>query len=246
MTRLTHVLLRGLPRAAVLAIALTIALTIAARALLTDAAAAQELSATPLSATPFSATLISAGTENLANGAPGRIRVSGDKVRLDTPELRDGFFLFDGRHSTAYFVRPAQRTYMDAKQSSVLAQIFVPLDPDNPCERWQAMATLSGAAATGAAWQCERTGEETIDGRATAMWRAVSPQRRTYVAWIDRELKIPLRVETNFGTRFSLTEIAAGPQPASLFRIPPNFQKFDPQGLIDRIKQSDVWVEPTE
>ena len=23
-----------------------------------------------------------------------------------------------------------------------------------------------------------------------------------------------------------------------------NFQKFDPQGLIDRIKQSDVWVEP--
>jgi len=26
--------------------------------------------------------------------------------------------------------------------------------------------------------------------------------------------------------------------------IPPNLKKFDPQGLIDRIKQSDVWVEP--
>jgi hypothetical protein len=229
MTDLTRLSLRRLSRAACLALA--------ACALLADAAAAQE----------FSATLITAGTENLANGAPGRIHVSGDKVRLETPELRDGYFVIDG-HANAYFVRPAVRTFMDAKQSSMLAQIFVPLDPDNPCDRWQVMARLSGAAVNGAAWQCERTGEETIDGRATTTWRAVSPQplRRTYVAWIDRALKIPLRLETNFGTRFSLTEIVVAPQPDALFRVPPKFQKFDPQGLIDRIKQSDVWVEPTE
>src|SRR5262249_55601476 len=115
-----------------------------------------------------------------------------------------------------------------------------------PCTRWQAMATLSGAAANGSAWQCERAGEETIEGRLTTSWRAVSPQQRSYVAWIDRELKIPLRVATNFGTSFTLTDIVPAPQPAALFRIPPNFKKFDPQGLIDRIKQSDVWVEPIQ
>ncbi len=219
----------------------TIRLALAAGALLADAVAAQDMPVTQ-----FSATLVSAGTEGIATGVPGRIHVSGDKVRLETPEVRDGYFVVDGRANTAYFVRPALHTFMEARQSSALAQIFVLLDPDNPCARWQSAAALSGAAASGKPWQCERTGEETIDGRSTVVYRATSPQQRTYLAWIDRALRIPLRVETNFGTRFSLADIVAGPQPDSLFRIPPNFQKFDPQGLIDRIKQSDVWVEPTE
>jgi len=33
-----------------------------------------------------------------------------------------------------------------------------------------------------------------------------------------------------------------GPQPAQLFELPSDFRKFDPQTLIQRIKQSDVWV----
>ena len=105
---------------------------------------------------------------------------------------------------------------------------------------------LSGAAANRKAWQCRRTGGEILDGRLTTTWRAVSPQQRTYGAWIDRELKFPLRITTNFGTSFSLTEIVQAPQPASLFRIPLNFKKFDPQALIDQIKHSDVWVEPVK
>jgi hypothetical protein len=34
------------------------------------------------------------------------------------------------------------------------------------------------------------------------------------------------------------------PQPTALFEMPANFRKFDPHWLIERIKQSDVWVEP--
>jgi hypothetical protein len=215
-------------------LAAAIAIGLAACAMPIDFAAAQE----------FSATLVASGPEDIATGAPGRVNVSGGKVRIETPEIVTGFFLVDTGADTAYFVRPTLHTYMEARQSSVLAQIFVLLDPDDPCARWQAMAKLSGAAANGGAWQCERTGEETLDGRLATTWRAVSPQQRTYVAWIDRELKFPLRIATNFGTSFRLTEIVQAPQPASLFRVPPNFKKFDPQGLIDRIKQSDVWVEP--
>jgi hypothetical protein len=217
-------------------LAVAAAIGLAAGAMVTDFAAAQE----------FSATLIASGAENMASGPPGRINVSGGKVRIATPEIVTGFFLVDAGTDTAYFVRPTQHVYMEARQSSILAQIFVPLDPDDPCARWQAMAKLSGAAANGRTWQCERAGEETLDGRLVTIWRAVSPQQRAFAAWIDRELKFPLRITTNFGTSFSLTEIVQTAQPASLFRIPPNFKKFDPQGLIDRIKQSDVWVEPTE
>jgi hypothetical protein len=226
MTQIRRTLARRLMVAA--------ALGLAAGAMLIDSAAAQE----------FSATLVANGTEDMATGAPGRINVSGDKVRLETPELVTGFFLVDVGADTAYFVRPTLHTYMEARQSSVLAQIFVPLDPDNPCARWQTMAKLSGATANGKAWQCERTGEETLDGHPVTTWRAVSPQQRTFVAWIDRTLKFPLRITTNLGTSFSLTGIVQASQPTSLFRLPPNFKKFDPQGLIDRIKQSDVWVEP--
>jgi hypothetical protein len=219
-------------------LATIIAIGLATGAMLVDFAAAQEFSE------EFSATLVASGAKDVATGARGRINVSGGKVRIETPEIVTGFFLVDAGAGTAYFVRPTLHTYMEARRSSVLAQIFVPLDPDDPCPRWQAMARLSGAAANGGAWQCQRTGEDTVDGRLVTTWRAVNPQQRPYVAWIDRDLKFPLRITTNFGTSFGLTDIVRAAQPASLFRIPPNFQKFDPQGLIDRIKQSDVWVEP--
>ena len=37
--------------------------------------------------------------------------------------------------------------------------------------------------------------------------------------------------------------IVEGPQSASLFEIPAGYRKFDPQALIEIIKQSDVWVD---
>jgi hypothetical protein len=43
-----------------------------------------------------------------------------------------------------------------------------------------------------------------------------------------------------------LKNVQEGPQAAGLFEMPPNYAKFDPQRLIERIKQSDVWVEPPQ
>jgi hypothetical protein len=55
-----------------------------------------------------------------------------------------------------------------------------------------------------------------------------------------------VRFQVEDGTTISLTNIQEAPQPESLFEIPAAFRKFDPQQLIDRIKQSDVWVEPVK
>jgi hypothetical protein len=38
--------------------------------------------------------------------------------------------------------------------------------------------------------------------------------------------------------------IHEAPQPESLFVVPAGYRKFDPQQLVDRVRQSDVWVEP--
>jgi hypothetical protein len=170
----------------------------------------------------------------------GRLRVLDGKVRIETPEFADGFFLVETSKPSAYFVRPAARIYMDARQSSALTRLLVPVDPDEPCRQWQAMAHLAGLAEQGD-WRCEQTGEEDIDGRRVGVFHAVSGSAQIF-GWIDRARKFPLRIMTEDGTVIALEQIKDEPQAASLFEPPSNFRKFSPEALIEQIKQSDVWV----
>ena len=171
----------------------------------------------------------------------GRLRVLDGRVRIETPEFADGFFLVDTAKRTAYFVRPGARVYMEARQSSQLTRLFVPVDPDEPCRQWQAMAQLAGVAEEGD-WRCERTGEAAIDGRNTTIFHAASGSGHGYAGWIDRERKFPLRIKTDDGMVLTVEHIKDEPQSASSFELPSNARKFNPQALIERIKQSDVWV----
>src|ERR1700740_1423897 len=66
----------------------------------------------------------------------GRLHVLDGKGRIETPELTGGFFLVDATKPSAYFVRPAARIYMDARRSSELTRLLVPVDPDEPCRQW--------------------------------------------------------------------------------------------------------------
>ena len=187
----------------------------------------------------FSAELVGA-QGNAGAVSSGHVRVLGDKVRLETSEIADGFFLTDGTKPAATFVRPRTREFMEARQTSLLALTFVTVDPDDPCRQWQAMAQQAGLEAQD--WRCQRLGEEMIEGRNTIAYRAVSASGRQLLGWIDRERRFPLRVKTEDGTIVTAEHVRDEPQPAELFEIPPGFRKFDPQVLIDRIKQSDVWV----
>jgi len=54
----------------------------------------------------------------------------------------------------------------------------------------------------------------------------------------------PLRLEAEDGSSYRLERIDEKPQPPGLFMVPRGYAKFDPQKLIERLKQSDVWVEP--
>src|SRR5580698_10530480 len=69
----------------------------------------------------FSADLVTV-KGNGASALAGRLRVSGDEVRIETPELSDGFFVVKGAKAAAFFVRPMARLFMDARQSSRLTQ----------------------------------------------------------------------------------------------------------------------------
>ncbi|WP_213738703.1 hypothetical protein [Bradyrhizobium sp. dw_411] len=199
----------------------------------------------PARAQQFSADLVTLKDD----GAPapaGRLRVSGDKVRIETPELADGFFVIEGTKHAAFFVRPAARLFMEARQSNRLTRIFVPVDPDNPCRQWEAMAKVAGIVNQDAKdqgnWRCERIGEETVEGNNTIAYRAILSPNQEMLGWIDSARKFPLRIKTEDGTVVAAQNLRDEPQSAQLFEIPSGFRKFDPEALIRQIKQSDVWV----
>jgi hypothetical protein len=196
----------------------------------------------PAQAQQFSADLVTTHVDGTATAPAGKLRVFDDKVRIETPDLADGFFLIDESNRTAYFTRPTERIFMDARQSSRLTQLFVSVDSDDPCRQWQIMANLAGADAPSGQWRCERIGEEIVNGRRAAVYRAIPSSGGTIVGWIDLELKFPLRIKIEDGATITVQNIQEGPQSARLFVIPTHFHKFDPQALIKRIKQSDVWV----
>jgi hypothetical protein len=198
----------------------------------------------PAKAQQFSAEIMIM-KDNGATAPAGKVYVAGGKERIETPEHTDGFFVIDSAAPSAYFVQPSAGQFMDARQSSRLTRIFVPVDPDNPCLQWEAMAGLAGAQDQGA-WHCERVGQETIDGSSAIAYRAISASGRELMGWVDPMRKFPLRVKTEDGAVFEVGDLHDQPQAPELFEVPTTFRKFDPQALIDRIKQSDVWVENHE
>jgi hypothetical protein len=175
----------------------------------------------------------------------GRLMVRDGDVRIETPELPDGFFLIDGGKPAAYFVRPAMHLFMDAKQSSRLTRWFVPVDPDDPCRQWQAMRQVAGEAQPDD-MRCERVGEDMIDGRRMIAYRAIADGSERFVGWIDPTHGFPMRIDSRDGDIIDAKNIQDTPQPASLLQVPQGFRKFDPEALIQRVKQSDAWVAPPE
>jgi len=208
--------------------------------------AAIAFASTRAEAQEFSADLVHTDAAGRPDARSGKVFVSNRHVRIETPDLPDGFFIVDGDRDAAYFVRPAQRLFMDAKQSSSLTQILVPVDVRDPCRQWQAMASIAGAVDGGRQWRCERIGANFIGERDTMEYVAVSPQDRKNRGWIDVELKFPIRFQSEDGSAITLENIRQGEQPATLFEISADYRKFDPLGLIERIKQSDVWVDPPQ
>lgn len=193
----------------------------------------------PAVAGQFSAELVTSSADGGVEMPHGRIYVAGDKVRIETPQANGGLFLVDAA-DLAYLVLPAQRIYMDVKQSSPLTRIFIPLQPGDACRQWQAAGRLSGAADE----TCQRVGADAVLGRDSIKYEALSPRGKRSYRWVDAELNFVTRVEEGDGETVAVVKIEERPQPASLFELPAGYRKFDPQQLIDRIKHSDVWVEP--
>jgi hypothetical protein len=208
-------------------------------------------SADPKPPREFSADIVSRDSAGALLGGGARLYVSGRKARIETPDVPAGFFLIGGDSGTALFVGTTQRVFMDAKQSTRLTQIFIPVDPRDPCPQWRAAAQNAGVPGAGGDWRCARAGGGGAGaggggGGGTIEYRVDSPDQNSSLRWIDPRLEFPVKLKAADGGTIALENIRVEAQPANLFAIPAGFRKFDPQGLIDRIKHSDVWAGPED
>jgi hypothetical protein len=137
---------------------------------------------------------------------------------------------------------------MDAGQSNRVILLFVPVNPDDPCQQWLDMSKLAGIPDQNSQqetqWRCDRVGSDMISGRNAVRFQAATLDGRRRIGWIDPLLRFPLKIAAEDGTTFELRNIVEEPQPANRFEIPTGFIKFDPRQLIERLKKSDVWVNP--
>jgi hypothetical protein len=217
---------------------------IARAALRVGAALGIAVSSLSATAQQFSGDLVRRDAGSASSRLAGKLNVLRDKVRIETSDVPDGFFLVLGDAEVAYFVKPIQKIYMDAKQSSRLTQMFAVIDPNDPCTRWRVMEIIAGAADEGTEWNCKRISDDIVNGRRAVKYRGISPANRQYFGWIDPELRFPVRLQYEDGELIDLVNIQEVPQLEGLFALPDGYRKFHPQQVIDRIKQSDVWVEP--
>lgn len=178
-----------------------------------------------------------------APASSGKVYVSNAKVRIEASRFPGDYFLVDSEKGMAYLVKPSSGIFMEARQSSPLTRLLISVEPDNPCGEWQRMAIVAGTSEQGDRWHCEKMSDDKVGDRTAVAYRARS-SGQDLTGWIDANLKFPLKVQADKVATFTLSNVQEGPQPANLFEIPANYRKFDPRELIERIKHSDVWVEP--
>jgi len=193
----------------------------------------------------FSADIVSLNAGGEPLGAPARLRAADHKARIEIGGAPDGFFLSDPAAGTALFVRPAQHLYMDARHSTPLTHIFVSVDPHDPCLLWRAAAATAGVMNTGE-WRCDLIEREPVDQREILKYRVMTPNQQPSYGWVDPAIGFAVKWQAADGKVFVLKNIQFRAQPASLFSIPSDYRKLDPQALLERIKHSDVWADSSK
>jgi hypothetical protein len=172
----------------------------------------------------------------------GRLYAAHGKVRIEVMDLPGGFFLID-HTSSALLVRPGQRIYMNARQSSPLTQIFVPVDAADPCPQWRAALEDAGAGKQTDHWLCERLGDSVFGvGAEDRTTDGPAIERR----FLNPQLRFPVKILGADGVSLTLEHIQVAPQAAGLFSVPSDYHLLDPHALVERIKHSDVWAGPAD
>jgi hypothetical protein len=190
----------------------------------------------------FAADIVSVDSDGALLTTTAKLYAANHKVRIEMAGAADSFFISDVDAGTALVVRPSQRLYLDARQSTFLTQIFIWVEPRDPCRQWQAAAATAGLPGA-RDWHCEALEHAMVNQHEIIEYRVVGSDLQTSHGWVDATLGFPVKWQAADGKVFVVENMSLRAQPASLFSIPPDYRKLDPQTLLERIKRSDVWAD---
>ena len=73
--------------------------------------------------------------------------------------------------------------------------------------------------------RARRSGRETLQGRSVQKWRCTTPEGHQFFTWYDTQLQTPIRIDIyqEYNEYFELSNIKEGPQPETLFVVPPGY-----------------------
>jgi hypothetical protein len=121
----------------------------------------------------------------------------------------------------AYVLMPERQVYMVPQAESVSARLIAfvrflqPADLTHPCAAFQAHMT------------CQPLGHDTLQGHRTETWQGTSTKDGEQgVLWIDPRLHFIIKMHGK-DWDMELQQIHEGPQPASLFVLPPEYRRLE-------------------
>lgn len=185
-----------------------------------------------LYAQQFSADIVDLRPQH--QGGPSKVFASNDNLRFEMQDRSGGgnvAMIWNTAKQTRYVLMMDRHMYMDysplvaAKFSMV--PIWHPSDINDACPEWKKFAEQYKSSKWGT---CRKVGSDTVNGRSAVKYTGTSTDGKTANVWIDSKLRYVSKYQSDDGG-MELRNIEEVAQPASLFEIPPGYQKFDMPGM---------------
>jgi hypothetical protein len=186
--------------------------------LLPLAAAAQE----------FSADTVTHDSRS-AETAHGKVYRGANMIRaegLSGPQGMSGtFIIVDVAKQVGYLISPSRKMILvtHGKSAFLGLRIVLPVG--------ETACTLAGEPPAANA-SCKKMNDETVNGRQAVKWEIHDTGRGRNISeyvWVDSRLNTIIKLQAQ-GTTIEVQNIQEGPQPASLFELPPGYQQMEAGG----------------
>jgi len=179
--------------------------------------------------TEFSADVVDHNTHGQGRG-PTKVYFGKNKMRFDAvgdAQRGGGSVIFDLKNESWIVLMAQQHMYMEMPstmmESRGMFHFFQTGDPSDACADWLKVDENKGGT-------CRKVGTETVNGRSTIKYECTNAKGEPGAAWFDSKLRFPVKWEGKNGSG-EMQNIQEGPQPASLFEIPPGYTKMDMGGM---------------
>jgi len=186
------------------------------------------VAAVAANAQDFSADMVSEKSDD--GGTKGKVYVSGDKMRFESTRAneRGGVMIWNTAENKRVVLMPERKLYMDfgdVMPGSIMS-FWRPTNIENACPEWQRAAQQWKDNDNKIA-SCNKVGHDVVNGRPAVKYEGTSMDGKKSQVWLDVKVRAVVKAVNNEGGGMELQNIQQGSQPASLFEVPSDYQKFD-------------------